>query len=401
MHMFEALFDNVVKTDSGVEFSFEDIRFNLTNSQLELDYEISAMENYFTALDRLGAVCASIESYDGNLDTAVREFIDHNGEISAALGIALEDDQNANGQQVQEQAKKNIFARMWDAIKRFFTAIWNKIVGFFRWIGNGFKKLPEKIDAAQKAYNQLTPEERAQFLKNGKVNVTPEDIRTRLQGMTVILQHLSHNAASGDITKVMETYYHNPSDIYSKNLAEALSWYNISLVNEAGRRCEDVLSKRDASFVNMIFKTQVEKTKNNKEAKPLAEMGWNDNTIQELFVLSQQATNAANQLEELVSKLEKSASGLNATQMEEKFNELLASKSGFLYVVFKMDLAHPREHSRIKKAGAESYRKGIVTICNIYKACLYAIKNVWVDDNRLLDLFRKSPAELQGEGEQK
>lgn len=401
MPMFEALFNDVVKTDSGVEFSFEDIRFNLTDSQLELDYEISAMENYFTALERLNAVCASIESYDGNLDAAVREFIDHNGEISSALGIALEDDQNANGEQVKEKSEKNIFARMWDAIKRFFVAIWNKIVGFFRWIGNGFKKLPEKITAAEKAYNQLTPEEKAQFLANGKVNVTPEDIRERLQGMTIILQHLSQNAAGGDITKVMETYYHNPSDIYSKKLADALSRYNISLVNEAGRRCEEVLAKRDASFVNMVFKSQVEKSKNNKEAKPLKEMGWNDNTVQELFVLSQQAVNAANQLEELVGKLEKAASGLNASQMEEKFNELLASKSGFLYIVFKMDLAHPGEHNRIKKAGAESYRKGITTVCNIYKACLYAIKNVWVDDNRLLDLFRKSPAELQGEEAQK
>lgn len=397
MHMFEALFNDVVKTDSGVEFSFEDIRFNLTDAQLELDYEISAMESYFTALDRLDAVCASIESYDGNLDTAVKEFIDYNGEISAALGIALEDDQNANGQQVQEQAKKNIFARMWDAIKRFFTAIWNKIVGFFRWIGNGFKKLPEKIDAAQKVYNQLTPEEREKFLTDGKVNVTPEDIRKRVTGLTVILQHLGKNAAGGDITKVMETYYHNPSDIYSNDLANALREYNISLVNEAGRKCEEVLAKRDASFVNMVFKTQVEKTKNNKEAKPLKEMGWNDGEIQNLFALSQQAVNSANQLESLVNKLEQSASGLNATQMEEKFNELLAKKSGFFYVVFKMDLAHPGEHNRIKKAGAESYRKGISTICNIYKACLYAIKDVWVDDNRLLDLFRKSPAEQQQE----
>ncbi len=401
MRMFEALFNDVVKTDSGVEFSFEDIRFNLTDSQLELDYEISAMESYFTALDRLDAVCTSIESYDGNLDTAVKEFIDHNGEISAALGIALEGDQNSNGQQVQEQSKKNIFARMWDAIKRFFTAIWNKIVGFFRWIGNGFKKLPEKIDAAQKAYNQLTPEEREKFLTDGKTNVTPEDIRNRVTGLTVILQQLGKNASGGDITKVMEIYYHNPNDIYSNELAAALREYNISLVNEAGRKLEEVLSKRDASFVNMVFKAQIEKSKNNKEAKPLKEMGWNDREVQNLFALSQQAVNSANQLDDLINKLERSHSSLNSAQMEEKFNELLAKKSGFFYVVFKMDLAHPHEHSRIKKAGAESYRKGISTICNIYKVCLYAIKDVWVDDNRLLDLFRKSPAELQGEKEQK
>lgn len=397
MSMFDALFTDINRTDSGVEFSFEDIRFNLTNSQIELDYEISAMENYFAAFDRLSAVCMSIESYDGKLDAAVREFIDYNGEISAALGIALEDDQNANGQQVQEAANKNIFVRMWEAIKRFFTTIWNKIVGFFKWIGNGFKKLPEKITAAEKVYNQLTPEEKAQFLANGKVNVTPEDIRMRIQGLTVILQHLSQNASGGDISQVMEKYYHNPSDIYSKKLAEALGEYNISLVNEAGMKCEDVLAKRDASFVNMVFKTKVEKTKNNKEAKPLKEMGWNDNTVQELFVLSQQAVNAAGQLEELVRKLEQSAAGLNSKQMEEKFNTLLADKSGFLYVVFKMDLAHPGEHNRIKKAGAESYRKGVSNICNIYKACLYAIKEVWVDDNKLLDLFRKSPAEVQQE----
>lgn len=401
MHMFEALFNDVVKTDSGVEFSFEDIRFNLTDSQLELDYEISAMENYFTALDRLGAVCASIESYDGNLDAAVKEFIDHNGEISAALGIALEDDQNANGQQVQEQAKKNIFARMWDAIKRFFTAIWNKIVGFFRWIGNGFKKLPEKLTAAEKTYNQMTPDERVKFLETGKVNVTPDDMTERLRGLTVILGHLAKNASNGDITKVMELYYHNPSDIYPKDLAASLRRYNVSIVNEAGVKLEDVLAKRDASFVNMVFKSQIEKSENKKEAKSLKDMGWNDSTIQNFFVNSQQATNAADQLDELVRKLESTAAGLNATQMEEHYNKLLSDKSGAGWFFKGMDLLHLGEHGRIKKAGAESYRKGIATICNIYKACLYAIKNVWVDDNRLLDLFRKSPAELQGEGEQK
>ena len=401
MPMFEALFDNVKTTDSGVEFSFEDIRFNLTNSQIELDYEISAMENYFAAFDRLSAVCASIESFDGKLDDAVREFIDHNGEISAVLGIALEDDQNANGQQVQEKSDKNVFQKIWDAIKRFFTAIWNKIVGFFRWIGNGFKKLPEKLTAAEKTYNQMTPDERVKFLESGKVNVTPDDMTERLRGLSVILGHLTKNASNGDITKVMELYYHNPSDIYPKDLAASLRRYNVSIINEAGVKLEDVLAKRDASFVNMVFKSQIEKSENKKEAKSLKDMGWNDSTIQNFFVNSQQATNAADQLDELVRKLESTAAGLNAAQMEEHYNKLLADKSGVGWFFKGMDLLHLGEHDRIKKAGAESYRKGITTICNIYKACLYAVKEVWVDDNKVLNLFTKSPAQQQQEANNK
>ena len=399
MPMFEALFDNVKTTDSGVEFSFEDIRFNLTNSQIELDYEISAMENYFAACDRLSAVCASIESYDGKLDTAVREFIDHNGEISAALGIALEDDQNANGQQVKEKSDKNIFQRIWEAIKRFFSAIWNKIVGFFRWIGNGFKKLPEKLTAAEKTYNQMTPDERTKFLETGKVSVTPEDMTERLRGLTVILGHLVKNA-SNDITKVMDLYYHNPSDIYPKSLAAELRKYNVSIVNEAGAKCEDVLAKRDASFVNMTFKAQIEKSENKKEEKPLKDMGWNDSTIQNFFVNSQQATNAADQLEELVRKLESTAAGLNAKQMEENYQKLLEDNSGFFHQAVRLGFGLA-ETNRIKKASAESYRKGLNTICNIYKSCLYALKDVWVDDNKVLNLFTKSPAQQQQENNNK
>ena len=400
MPMFEALFDNVKTTDSGVEFSFEDIRFNLTNSQIELDYEISAMENYFAAFDRLSSVCVSIESFDGKLDTAVKEFIDHNGEISAALGIALEDDQTTNGQEVKDKADKNIFQKAWDMIKRFFTAVWNKIVGFFKWIGNGFKKLPEKVSAAEKAYNRLSPEEKAKFLETAKTNVTPKDIAGRLEGLTDIVNEIKV-LASGNIYSVMERYYRNPGQVYSSKFAAALKKYNIRIVNEAGRPAEEVLASKDPSFVNQVFKMEITKSENKKEVKPLKEMGWNDESVKSLFVISDSAVNAVTQVEQAIGKLESEASSMNSEQMKEQYNKLLNDKSGAIYLFFKMDLMNPGEHNRIEKAGAEAYRKGLNTICNVYKACLYAIKEVWVDDNRILDLFRKSPAEHAAEANQK
>lgn len=390
MSIFSGMFQNIQSTDTGVEFSFEDIRFNLTNAQLELDYEFSAMENYFTALERLSDVCASIESYDGKLDDAVREFVDHNGEISAALGIALEDDQEENGKQVQEKADKNIFQRAWDAIKRFFTAIWNKIVGFFRWIGNGFKKLPEQVNAAQKRYNEMTPEERQQFLATQKIEVTPKEINERLLLCSNIVAAIAQNAAQGDITKVMETYYEHPTKIYSRKLAAALATFGITVVNEAGRKCEDFLASGDLSFVNSVFRAQIDKKKNEKEKKPLKDMGWNDNTIQYFFTASQKAANVANDLESLINKLEQTANSLNATQMQEKFDALVKRNSGLFNWIF-----HHGAQKRTEASSAETYRKGLSTICNIYRACLYAIKDVWIDDSKVLNLFNKTPEEIQ------
>lgn len=392
MSVFSGMFQNIQSTNTGVEFSFEDIRFNLTDAQIELDYEFSAMENYFAALERLSAVCISIESYDGKLDDAVREFVDHNGEISAALGIALEDDQTENGQQVQEKSDKNIFQRAWDAIKRFFTAIWNKIVGFFRWIGNGFKKLPEQVNAAQKRYNEMTPEEKQQFLATQKIEITPKDVNERLLICSIIISVLALNAAQGDITKVMEKYYEHPTEIYSKELARALAMFNITIVNEAGRKCEDFLASGDLSFVNTVFKAQIEKPKKTAEKKPLKDMGWNDNTIQDFFMASQKAANVANNLEALINKLEQAANSLNATQMKEKFDALVKRNSGLWNWIF-----HHGAQKRTEASSAETYRKGLSTICNIYRACLYAIKDVWVDDSKVLNLFIKSPVENQQE----
>lgn len=396
MSMFDALFTNVCKTDTGVEFSFEDIRFHLTDSKLDLDYEISAMENYFSALDRLSEVCASIESCGDKLDDSVKEFINYNGEISAALGIALEDDQTTNAKEVKEKSDKNIFQKAWDAIKRFFTAIWNKIVGFFRWIGNGFKKLPEKVSAAEKAFNQLTPEEKAKFLAEAKTNVTPKDINERLLGLIDILE-LIGNIASGNVYDVMNKYYTAPGQLYPPKLAKALAKYNIRIVNEAGKNAEDILGSGDPAFVNQVFKMQVTKSENKKEAKPLKDMGWNESSVQELFISSNKASNIASNIEQVVGKLEQEANSMNSKQMEEQFNKLYAAKSNALYRLF----VNWEAKKNMRKAGAEAYRKGLNTICNMYKACLYAIKEVWVDDNRILDLFRKSPAELNKEAESK
>ena len=396
MSMFDALFTNVCKTDTGVEFSFEDIRFHLTDSKLDLDYEISAMENYFSALDRLSEVCASIESCGDKLDDSVKEFINYNGEISTALGIALEDDQTTNAKEVKEKSDKNIFQKAWDAIKRFFTAIWNKIVGFFKWIGNGFKKLPEKVSAAEKAFNQLTPEEKAKFLAEAKANVTPKDINERLLGLVDILE-LIGNIASGSVYDVMNKYYTAPGQLYPPKLAKALAKYNIRIINEAGKNAEDILGSGDPAFVNQVFKMQVTKSENKKEAKPLKDMGWNESSVQELFISSNKASNIASNIEQVVGKLEQEANSMNSKQMEEQFNKLYAAKSNFLYRLF----VNWEAKKNMQQAGAEAYRKGLNSICNMYKACLYAIKEVWVDDNRILDLFRKSPAELNKEAESK
>ena len=396
MSMFDALFTNVCKTDSGVEFSFEDIRFHLTDSKLDLDYEISAMENYFSALDRLSEVYASIESCGDKLDSSIKEFIDYNGEISAALGIALEDDQNANASEIKDKADKNIFQKAWDAIKKFFTAIWNKIVGFFRWIGNGFKKLPEKIATAEKAFNQLTPEEKAKFLAEAKANVTPDDINSRLMSLKNILQSLS-SIASGSVYDIMEKYFTAPGQLYPPSLAKALKGHNIRIVNEAGRPAEDILGSGDPSFVNAVFKMEITKSENDKTEKPLKDMGWNENSVKELFVSSSQASVAGKEVEKIVNNLEAEARSMNSAQMQEQFDKMYASKSTFLYRFF----VNWEAKKNMQKAGAEAYRKGLDTICNMYKACLYAIKEVWVDDNRILNLFAKSPAEQKAEADSK
>lgn len=395
MSIFNGIFQNIQTTDSGVEFSFEDIRFNLTNSKLELDYEVSAMENYFAAFDRLTEVCVSIESYDGKLDDAVRNFIDCNGEISAALGIALEDDQNTNGQEVKEKSEKGFFAKAWDAIKKFFTSIWNKIVGFFKWIGNGFKKLPEKVDAAEKAYNELTPEEKQKFLETAKVSASPRDIEERFKGLIDIIDILK-STSTGKITDVMDRYYTDPRQFFSPKLRSALEKYNIVIVSESGKHPEEYLNRADPSFVNQVFSSRV--TVSGKKAeKSFKEMGWTDEAIQKLFMLSDNAAKSAKAIEKVVNTLESEARSMNAAEMEEQYRALLSKKDNWLS---KLHIVRGPTN-RLKESNGESYRKGLNTICNLYRACLWGIKDVWVDSNKILEAVKKSPAQIKAEAEAK
>jgi hypothetical protein len=126
-------------------------------------------------------------------------------------------------------------------------------------------------------------------------------------------------------------------------------------------------------------------------------MGWNDESVKDLILLSNNAATACASIEEVVAGLEKEAASMNATQMEEQYKKLYAAKSNLLYRFF----INWGAKKNMDNAGAEAYRKGLNSICVMYKACLLAIKTVWVDDNKLLDLFRKSPAQLEAENKQK
>ena len=139
MSILSGLNLSAVKTDKGVEFSFEEIKLGLMDGCIELSQELSSFDAYNHAYDVVSKLCLSIEEYDGCLDTAVRAFVDGNGELSEALGLSLEEDKEDNGEQVKEAAKKGVIAKIWQAIKNFFCAIGRAIRNFFSWIGRGFK----------------------------------------------------------------------------------------------------------------------------------------------------------------------------------------------------------------------------------------------------------------------
>lgn len=394
MSAFDALITNVKEYDTGVEFSFEDIRFNLTNSQIELNDVSHSFEKYIEAFDRLTEVVSSIESYDGKLETTVQSFVNHNGSLAAALGISLEADESTNGEEVKQSADKNIFQKAWDAICRFFKAVWGKICDFFRWIANGFRKMPQKAEQAAKTWNTMTEEERKIFLAEAKTNVTYEDVKKR----NAILQEFSKVIINlgTDIKTLMKTYFTTPEKIYSRELARGLKETFGIRVHCDNKNFEDVVLAKDGAFCDMTFKIEVTDPNKDKELKPLKELGWNENAIKELFVTTDTGVQFAKDIDSHIATLEKNQRDMNEAQIKQAYEELAKDTSGWLSR-FASSWLQGRGHSdhyRIEQAKVGCYQKGINNLVTIYRAILRCMKDIYVDNNKIFDLFKLTAKEF-------
>ena len=400
MSMFSGIFQDIHSTDSGVEFSFEDIRFNLTDGQLEMDAAFEEMDRYFNAYDRLQDVVASIENYDGRLDTAVKEFVNSNNELAEALGISLEADEQQNGNAVQNAPeKKNIFARAWDAIVKFFKLIGRKIADFFRWVFSVFKKVKEKIATAEKNWSAFSPEEKKQFLDTAKCNVSKDLIISRFQAFTVIMDHVK-TFAGKQLRDIMIQYYRNPSFIYNKKVADALTVYGGVIKDKAsGRNMEDVISSPSAEFVGMTFTADWSK-RPQSELKSFRENGWDESFVDNFFKQCQTTSNNVDDLDKIVKTLEDASAKASNKDFEDILNSLKAETSGFFFKYIRPNGVSFSETHRsskeINKLEVDGFRKGITSVLQVLRMLVTASKEMFVTDNKLLDAFRNPQSQNSG-----
>lgn len=402
MSVFSSIIQDVHETNSGVSFSFEDIRFNLTDSFLELEEASLSFERYISACDKLQEVIFSIESYNGALEPAVLEFVNYNGSLAAALGISLEADDSSNGEEVKKSADRNIFQKAWDAICKFFRAIWEKICAFFRWIANGFRKLPEKAKEAEKTWLTMTEEERKVFLEEAKTSVSYEDVKKR----NALLLDFSKTIINlgTDIPTLMKLYYTNPEKIFSRELARGLKETFGIRIQCDNKNFEDVIASKDVSFCNMTFKIDIQEVGKDKEVKPIKDLGWNDNTVKELFVSTDTGERLAKDIDQHIATLEKNQRDMNAEQFKSAY-EALAKDTNTIFARFMSSWMQMRKHSdnyRIQQGGVDAYKKGINNLITIYRAILRCMKDVYVDYNKIFDLFKLSAKSFNNKhGEEK
>lgn len=138
-------------TDDGFDLDIGDVKLQCNAVLNEFNIISASFESYMDACERFGSLCDLVESNEGMLDPVVRDFVNRNGELSAALGIdlAMEDDsqdaQKENGEKVTEK-KQGIFRRIWEAIKSFCKWIFNAIGSFFHWLGNLFSTTSKKLE---------------------------------------------------------------------------------------------------------------------------------------------------------------------------------------------------------------------------------------------------------------
>ena len=389
MSMFSGMFQDVRSTDSGVEFSFEDIRFNLTNGQLEMDAAFEEMDRYFNAYDRLQEVVASIESYDGRLDTAVKEFVNSNNELAEALGISLEADEQQNGNAVQNAPeKKNIFVRAWDAIVRFFKFIGKKIADFFRWIFNGFKKLDDKVKAAEKSWSTLTPEEKKQFLDTATVDVSTELVNERAKAFIVLQKHLG-NFNGKDLKTIMLMYYRDPKQIYPAEVAAALKVYGGVIKSNTGKLMEEVITESSSDFVGMTFKADWTNRKQS-EVKTFRENGWSESFVDKYFGHCKDVSNACNDMDAIVKTFEQASAKASDKDCQDILEAIKKESSFSSY--FKLnqvsvgDISHAR--GELKNKDVDAFRKGITSILQVFRMIATAAKEMYVKDNVILEHFK-------------
>ncbi len=399
MSIFSGLIQDVHSTDSGVEFSFEDIRFNLTDGQLEMEAAFEEMDRYFNAYDRLQDVVASIESYDGKLDNAVREFVNQNNELADTLGISLEADESQNGQAVQNSPeKKNLFVRAWDAIVKFFKMIGRKIADFFRWIFNGFKKLDDKVKAAEKAWGTFTPEEKKQFLDTVKCNVSKDLFIKRGEAFAILQKHMA--AFSGkQIKDIMLQYYRDPKSIYPREVAAALAIYGGVLKDKAtGKAMEDVINSASSDFVGMSF-TADWTNRPQSEMKTFREHGWDEAFVDECFKFCKTAADASNDMDKLVKLLEETSAKASDKDFSDILDALKKETAGHFFKYLKLNGVSISETWRssgeINHLELDGFRKGITSVLQVLRMIATAGKEMYVTDTRLMDAFRLSVKDNQ------
>lgn len=388
--MFSDIVSGTESTPTGIQFSIGDIRFQLSNDKVELLETNASFEAYCNTYDCLFSLCENIDAYDGKLDTAVLGFVNHNHELANFLHISTEELEAKSGSQLKEDLKQGFFSKAWDAIAKFFKMIWNKLVSFFKWITNGFKSVGPKIEAAEKSWGARTPEEKKAFLDRVKVNTSMTEFVNRMRVAEELVAHWTQTFGKLTPKEIMDRYFHNPSFFFNRTVANNLRQYGIELVSESGRKMEEVFASPDPSSVTMKFKAVI-KTRESQELKTFTEHGWTEAGIQSSFEFSEALCKAFTAMDDRM-QFHDQISLLNASEIENNYKQLLEEKDSLFYKA--LSLIHKGDLYRMKEGGIKVYKDGLANLTAIYRCILEAIRSVWDIDNRLLDTFRLTEAEL-------
>jgi hypothetical protein len=199
-----------------------------------------------------------------------------------------------------------------------------------------------------------------------------------------------------DIKTLMKTYFTPPEKIYSRELARGLKETFGIRVHCDNKNFEDVVLAKDGAFCDMTFKIEVTDPNKDKELKPLKELGWNENAIKELFVTTDTGVQFAKDIDSHIATLEKNQRDMNEAQIKQAYEELAKDTSGWLSR-FASSWLQGRGHSdhyRIEQAKVGCYQKGINNLVTIYRAILRCMKDIYVDNNKIFDLFKLTAKEF-------
>lgn len=204
-------------TGDNIALEMGDIKLQYNAALDDLKVVSASFESFMNACERYLALCDCVEANEGMLEPAVRDFVNHNGELAMALGIdlAMEDDsqdaQKENGEKVTEK-KQGILRRMWEGIKKFFRAIFDAIGSFFHWIGNLFASTSKRIDWLKSDGKEIASK---------LTNIPASDIKQFIVGQEkdglIPFQVVAKNSSASESMDSFATESDNETDTYTFN----------------------------------------------------------------------------------------------------------------------------------------------------------------------------------------